>query len=168
MSSSPEAVFQEAQMAVENKDWERFFACLDRNDLLRIASNSVMLSLRPGNKGKNRFRAICTDYNFPLETIEAAWQSPKDYKTSLNTALKSIQNLAQFVAALERHNRDSIGGGSVSSKLFVGESLVDIEIEGKRAWGTRQISQDYSEDVGFIHKKRKWLIRLFVRRPQHK
>lgn len=167
MSNGPEAVFQEAQMAMKNKDWERFFACLDRNDLLRIASNSVTLSLRPGHKEKNRFKTICTDHSFPLETIEAVWQNPKDYKTSLSAALKSIQKLAQFVAALERHNRDSIGGGSVSSRLFVGESLVDVEIEGKRAWATRQINKDYTEDVGFIYKKGKWFIRLFVRRPQH-
>lgn len=168
MSNSPEAAFQEAQTAMANKDWERFFACLDRNDLLRIGSNSVTLSLRPGHKDASRLRILCAEHDFPLETIEAVLQSPKDYKTRLNAALKSVKNLAQFVAALERYNRDSIGGGSVSSRLFVGERLVDVKIDGKRAWAKRQISQDYSEDVGFVYKKKKWFIRLFVRRPQHK
>lgn len=168
MSNSPEAIFHEAQMAMENKDWDGFFACLDGNDLLRIGSNSVTLSLRPGHKDKERLRTICAKQDFPLESIEVAWQSPKDYKTRLNAALKSVQNLAQFVAALERYNRDTIGGGSVSSTLFVGESLVGVKIEGKRAWAIRRIREDHSEDVGFVYKNGKWFIRLFARRPRHK
>jgi hypothetical protein len=46
---SPEAVFAEARDAIALREWERAFACFERNDLLRIAGNSMraLLDVEP-------------------------------------------------------------------------------------------------------------------------
>ena len=58
-----------------------------------------------------------------------------------------------------------VGGGSVSSTLFVGESLEDVELHGKRAWARRRVTEEWAEDLGFVARKDGWYIRLLARRP---
>lgn len=73
-----------------------------------------------------------------------------------------MPDLAAFAAALERAMRDSVGGGSVSSRLFVGETLTDLVVEGARA--KRRLAGGAVEDIAFVKKKGDWYIRLPKRR----
>jgi hypothetical protein len=90
------------------------------------------------------------------------------YDKALVQLLKSVPNLPAVTAALERHMRSIVGGGSISSELFVGESLSDLVIEGSRAWATRADGTGWKEDIGFIQKKGTWYIRLLAKKPKHR
>jgi hypothetical protein len=72
------------------------------------------------------------------------------------------RELAHLDAALER----AIGGGSVSARLFTGEVVEDVQINGTKAWGVRRGANGFREDVGFVRKKGLWYIRLFGTRPK--
>lgn len=88
-----------------------------------------------------------------------------DYKRQLQLVLTAAPDLPALTAALEHHLRATVGGGSVSSSLLVGETLHDVEISGRNAWARRQIRPGVSEDIGFVRTKETWRIRLVARRP---
>jgi hypothetical protein len=163
----PTAVFEEAQQAMMRSDWDTFFACLDSNDLKRLIRNGLSLALVRDQDGHDALQAICEHHGFPLEEVLAAWHShqTKPYEKAVDTGLKSVSDRAGFMAALERHTRLSCGGGSVSSSLLVGERLLNLDIQGNKAWGLRQVSSDFRERIGFVARKGQWYIRLFGRRP---
>ena len=71
-----------------------------------------------------------------------------------------MQDLPGFVAALERHTRRTVGGGSVSSDIFVGETLEEVTESGNRARGVRRTERGYEDSVDFVKRKGRWLIRL--------
>ncbi|NEX21789.1 hypothetical protein G3480_15970 [Thiorhodococcus mannitoliphagus] len=78
---------------------------------------------------------------------------------AIATCLGCVTDLAAFTAKAERLKRATLGGGSVSSSLFVGESLVDVRIEGKKATGIRRITRDWSEPITFVQKRSQWFIK---------
>jgi len=88
-----------------------------------------------------------------------------EYRESLKATLKAVPDLARFTAALERVLRARSGGGSMSTRLFVGEVLEQLSISGTRAWATRRSADGHAEDVGFVRKKGGWYIRPLTRRP---
>ncbi len=201
---NPQAVFREAQEAIKQGDWETFFSCLDRNDLLKIAENSFNFLFNRSGETTPALVALCSEHSFPIETVEALrirarkiTESAKsrlniggatsgsatdienqrqnslrhralvlDYNKCLKDALKSVPNLAAYTAALERQMRAIAGGGSVSSRLFVDETLHDVVVDGKRAWATRRGKGDWAEDIGFVQKRAIWYIKLRVKRPK--
>lgn len=190
--ADPQAVFAHAQTAIARGDWETFFGCFDRTELLVIARNSVKaLTAVPSPPG-SPIRALFAQHAFPLDALEAhgreivqsagAMQSrpagPAEmrqqslrhrelvdrYSDTLEAGLKAIGDLAAFTAALERAMRSVSGGGSVSSRLFVGETLSDLVIEGGKARGKRRLRGGQTEDIAFVQKKGDWYIRLPKRR----
>jgi hypothetical protein len=52
----------------------------------------------------------------------------------------------------------------VSSRLFVGETLDDVIIEGTKARAKRQLAGGSIEDIAFVRRKGDWYIRLPKRR----
>ncbi len=88
-----------------------------------------------------------------------------EYRESLKSTLKAVPDLARFTAALERVLRAESGGGSMSTRLFVGEVLEHVSITGTKAWATRRSEDGHAEDVGFVRKKGGWYIRPLTRRP---
>ncbi|MBK1723617.1 hypothetical protein [Thiocystis violacea] len=83
---------------------------------------------------------------------------------AIATCLGCVTDLATFTAKAERLKRATLGGGSVSSSLFVGESLVDVRIEGKKARGIRRITRDWSEPIAFEQKRGQWFIKFLPNR----
>jgi hypothetical protein len=197
--TSPGETFVEARSAVERGDWETLFACLDRNDLLKIAGNSIQGLLGRQESDAVRLTALCAEHSFAEETIlelrtldqrmaESAremWSSDPAGSTAemgarsrrhreivverdklLKSGLRSTPDLPRFAAALERAMRAALGGGSVSSRLFVGEELEDLSVAGTKAWATRRTSRGLTEDIGFVQRKGQWYIRLTARRPR--
>lgn len=196
--TSPVEVFTNAREAMERGDWTAFFACLDRDSLVRIAENSFKGLINQDTVG---LQALCAEFSFPLDvidrlrgvertmarlaeeivkmTLSAALppnageimlghrQSLGEYEKILTHALKSVPDLPAFTAALERRMRAVVGGGSISSEMFVGEVLEDVIVEGKKAWGTRRMSESWTEDVGFVEKGGAWYIKILARRPKH-
>ena len=79
--------------------------------------------------------------------------------------MKAVPDLPRFTAALERAMREVLGGGSVSSRLFVNEILKGESTEGTMAWATRRTPEGHSEDVGFVRRKGAWYMRVFAKRP---
>jgi len=88
-----------------------------------------------------------------------------EYRASLKLMLKAVPELARFTAALERTLRAESGGGSMSTRLFVGEVLEQVSISGNKAWATRRSADGHAEDVGFTRKKDGWYIRPLAKRP---
>jgi hypothetical protein len=88
-----------------------------------------------------------------------------EYRASLKATLKAVPELARFTAALERALRAEAGGGSMSTRLFVGEALEEVSITGAKAWATRRSTDGHAEDVRFVRKKDGWHIRPLAKRP---
>jgi hypothetical protein len=88
-----------------------------------------------------------------------------EYQKSLASTLRAVTDLAGFTAALERTLRAESGGGSLSTRLFVGEVIEDVSITGTKAWATRRDTSGHTEDVGFVRRKGEWYIRPLAKRP---
>ena len=88
-----------------------------------------------------------------------------EYQKSLASTLRAVTDLAGFTAALERTLRAESGGGSLSTRLFVGEILEDVSITGTKAWATRRDTSGHTEDVGFVRRKSEWYIRPLAKQP---
>jgi hypothetical protein len=56
---------------MERGDWEGFFACLDRDDLIRIAENGVARFMAGGETTTTRFAGLCGEHAVPEENILA-------------------------------------------------------------------------------------------------
>jgi len=196
--TTPEEAFAEARAAMEQGDWDGFFACLDQDNVARIAENSVARFLMADGATADVFTALCNEHAVPKERIlalrtllqrisESAKVSVSqvgshdpgamlqqslrhklivdEYHKALKDMLKDVPDLPRFTAALEKSMRTESGSGSVSSKLFVDDTLVDVSIEGTKAWATRRTADGHSEDVGFVRRKGVWYIRLLAKRP---
>jgi hypothetical protein len=177
---------------MERGDWEAFFACLDRTELRVIAGNSVKLLAAAPHPADSPLRAPFAAYAFPLAALEASGReivqsaeamlrSPappaeqrqqslrhrelvERYQDVLDAGLKGVADLSGFTAALERAMRSASGGGSVSSRLFVGETLHDVVIDGTKARGKRRLAGGSTEDIAFVRRKGDWYIRIPKRR----
>lgn len=182
---SPQAVFATAQAAIARGDWEAFFACLDQTELLRIAKNGVgFLAASPPEPAT---QALCATHGFPLAAVRARGQRIVDsanamrgpstreqslrhkdlvdeYTDGIEKGLKTLPDLAAFTAGVERWMRSGGGGGSVSSRLLVDETLHELVVEGKKARGKRRLAGASVEDIAFVQKRDGWRIRLPFRR----
>jgi hypothetical protein len=185
----PHAVFARAQAAMERGDWETFFGCLDRAELLVIARNGVKFLAASAPAVRSPLRSVLVDHAFPLDALDAQGRDivqsaeaivrdrdrpPAEqahaslrhrelvqrYQDSIETGLKAVRDLATFTAALERAMRSGGGGGSVSSRLFVGETLTDVVVEGAKARGKRRLPGGTLEEIAFVRKKGDWYIRI--------
>ena len=67
--TTPEEAFAEAQAAIERGDWDSFFACLDSDDLLRIAENSLARFLMGGETIAPILTARCSEHAVPEERV---------------------------------------------------------------------------------------------------
>ncbi len=196
--TTPEEAFAEARGAMERGDWEGVFACIDRDEVLRIAENGISRFLVGGEATVGILTALCEEHGVPREMVsrlrdalERTAESAKtsvalargsdpaamvqeslrhkqvvdEYRRAQRDTLKAVPDIARFTAALERALRAASGGGSVSSRLFVGEDLAEVSIAGAQAWGTRRLPGGHSEDVGFKKRKDGWSIRILAKRP---
>jgi hypothetical protein len=171
---------------MERGDWETFFACLDRTELLVIARNSVGLLAAVTHEAASPVGALFARHAFPLDALRARGRDildsaqrmrsmappasvretslrhqrlVKSYRETLDAGLKAVSDLAAFTAGLERAVRSG-GGGSVSTRLLVGETLEEVVVDDQKARGTRRLSGGGSEPIAFVRKKGEWYIRL--------
>ena len=72
----------------------------------------------------------------------------RQHQQGLDTVVKSIPDLATFLADADAAFRQVHGGGIVSSTLFVGESLERVSVQGDRAWGTRVGTNSVGKEMG--------------------
>jgi hypothetical protein len=170
---SPEAVFEHARAAMSRGEMTEVFACLDVNDLKKIAENAVNLSIGfgpPAADGMDAMRAICRTYGFPLDDVLAARdrlgtskEATMAHRDALKRGLASVSDLPRFLGALEGYCRTRYNRGSVSTRLFQDETLLDVRVDGSRATGTRKFSETSSEPVEFVRRKGEWFVRLIAR-----
>ena len=70
---TPQAAFEHAQAAMLRGDLFEVFACLDVNDLKRVAANAVALSLGARiDDADEEVRRICDEHRFPLDDLLSA------------------------------------------------------------------------------------------------
>jgi hypothetical protein len=170
---SPEAAFEHARAAMARGDLPEVFACLDANDLRRIAENAVALSLgwQTGDVDEE-VRLICHDHEVPLDDVLAArrrlTESPgrdatMGHRDTMKRSVASVANLPRFLGLLEGYTRRVRGGGSISRRLFQEETLTDVRVEGSCARGTRVHGPSSCDDVEFVRRKGEWFIKLITR-----
>jgi len=181
--STPEEAFAAARGAMERQDWDAFFACLDPGDVRRVVQNGLN---RLGRDG--RLEAICREAGVEqglLDEVKAlasrmakAAESTLGGEIEASLTLKGLvdghrkalaavarapRDIAALAAAIERHLRATVGGGSVSSSYLAGQTLEALQVDGNLAWGTRRSADNATESVGFVQRGGEWCIRLFAR-----
>jgi hypothetical protein len=189
-ANTPEAAFAAAQQAMVTGDWDAFFDLIASADLRRLAAMGLGVVLGPhapaaravlGAHGigvadvddltglGERIAASAagiTAAGSPAE-LAARSQAHRDLVQQQRVASRRIvaqaPDLPRLVAAVERFRRATEGGGSVSSRLFVGERLVEVVVEGKRARGTRGYPNGTSDPVRFAVERGGWKISIFAR-----
>jgi hypothetical protein len=154
---------------MERGDWETFFACLDRTELLVIARNSVGLLAAVTHEAASPVGALFARHAFPLDALRARGRDildsaqrmrsmappasvretslrhqrlVKSYRETLDAGLKAVSDLAAFTAGLER------------------AVLEEVVVDDQKARGTRRLSGGGSEPIAFVRKKGEWYIRL--------
>lgn len=134
-------------------------AILALRTLLQQMAESASVSVAQGHRAEP---------GAMLEQSRSHKRIVDEYRKTLKNMLKVVPDLPRFTAALERATRAAAGGGSVSSQLFVGETLADLSVTGDKALATRRTTGGDSEDVGFVRRKGLWSIRLFAQRPRNR
>ena len=170
---TPQAAFDHAQAAMRRGDLFEVFACLDVNDLKRVAANAVALVLGARiDDADEEVRRICDEHRFPLDDLMSArrrviqmpgMEATKNQRDTMKRGLAAVSNLPAFLAALEGYSRRVNIGGSISMRLFQNETLTDVLVEGSRAWGTRTDGSESSDDVEFVQRKGQWYVKLIAR-----
>ena len=176
---TPQAAFDHAQAAIRRGDLFEVFACLDVSDLKRVPANAVALVLGTRmDDADEEVRRICDEHRFPLDDLMSArWrvmqlpgmEATTNQRDTMKRGLAAVSNLPAFLAALEGYSRRVNGGGSISMRLFQKETLIDVQVEGSRAWGTRIHGSESSDDVEFVQRKGQWYVKLIAcarRSPQ--
>ncbi len=184
--SSPSLVFEFAQRAMQAGDWETFFSCVRPSDLRSLAgmvmhlatidpaafgiaaadgvSGSSIDLLRCARDDVAESATVFQPGSPPvpdmLERSNAHRQLVLRLDAVAAAAVKEATDLPGFMAAMERHRRQTEGGGSVSSTLFVGDTISDIRIEGTRATATRRFPNGVEEPIGFEQRRGQWTIAL--------
>jgi hypothetical protein len=200
MTRSPEQVFADAQNAKLRGDLPAFFRCFDRKDQLRLGANVLQGLLSEEPRIAAAFEVLRDKHAIPPQAVEGLHSlvhqlgtsaqrirglSPeatdaassehavlvRRYQHGIDALVKSIPDLATFLAEAEATFRRLHGGGIVSSTLFVGETLEQVSAQGNRAWATRVCTSSagkrWTEDVGFVRERSgEWRIRLLARRPR--
>ena len=169
---TPQAAFDHAQAAMLRGDLFEVFACLDGNDLKRVAANAVALVLGARIHADEEVRRICDEHRFPLDDLMSArrrvmqmpgMEATTNQRDTMRRGLAAVSNLPAFLAALEGYSRRVSRSGSISMHLFQNETLTDVQVEGTRAWGTRTHGAESSDDVEFVQRKGQWYIKLIAR-----
>lgn len=181
--TTPEEAFAAAQAAISRQDWDAFFACIDPGDLRRVVKNGLA---RLGRD--RRIEELCREAGVEQALIDPVKQLASRmgraaqaalggggdaslalkglvdaHKKALDALVKAVQAIDTLAAALERHLRATAGGGSVSSSLFLGDTLEAVRVDGNTAWGTRRSATGATESVGFVRRAGEWQVRLFAR-----
>lgn len=81
-------------------------------------------------------------------------------KRETERALRELPELRRLAAALEREMRQVLGGGSVSSRLFVDETLHDVVVAGNRATGLRRTARGHEMGIEFEKVDGRWFIQV--------
>jgi hypothetical protein len=170
---TPEAAYEHAREAMRRQDLPEVFACLDVNDLRRIAENAINLSLGARiDDADPEVRGICRDHGFPLDDLLDArrqvmaspgLEATRRMRDTMKRGLGGVTRLAVFLGALERYTRRVAGGGSVSLRLFQDETLAALRVDGSRAVARRVFAAGSSDEVEFVRRKHEWFIKLFSR-----
>ncbi len=190
-AATPHEVFHTAQLAMVRGDWEAFFPCLAKKALERIAAMVMPMVgddragrfadlchrqgvphhlldavLRAGDDVRvSAERYVPADPMPPAEM--SAWSSRhrdlvKAHDAACAACIKAIPDLAGFVAAVERLRRDTSGGGSISSTMFVDETLTDVVVSGNKGTGVRVFARGSSDPVAFVRERGEWRIQIFA------
>ena len=168
------AVFERAQQMVAAGDWEGVFQLLDDSTVQAVGSNSLhwLVSQSPED---------WTDYpQLPLaelramsERMQASAQAvlaaPGDLALSLAhrdlvkqqsaLAKKAVTGQSKALGQIESLRRRRGQGGSISSSLFLGESLKDIRVTGSQAVATRVYANGVQEPLQFKRRRDGWKIK---------
>lgn len=187
--STPEACFSSAQRAMAAGEWEGFFACVDTTSLQGLAAMVLALVGDPQHEAfaaSCRDLGVAgealADVRRSLDAVSASaaastWDPSAPTPEMLEQSnrhrelvkadaatraavVKQIPDLPVFVAASERYRRAVSEGGSVSSALFVGETLTDVVITGSKATGTRTMVRGHTERVRFVRRRGEWYVAL--------
>jgi hypothetical protein len=187
--STPEACFLSAQQAMLAGDWEGFFACVDTASLQRLAVMVIALVTDPQHEtfvASCRDLGVSSealaDVRRSVDAVSASaaassWDpsapTPEMFEQSNRhhelvkadaatrlAAVKQVPDLAAFMAASERYRRAVSGGGSVSSTLFVDETLTDVAIDGSKATGVRTMVRGHTERVRFVRRRGQWHVSI--------
>src|ERR1700722_17855241 len=120
---TPQAAFEHAQAATLRGDLLEVFACLDVNDLKRVAANAVALSLGARiDDADEEVRGICREHSFPLDDLLSArrrviqmpgMEATMNQRDTMKRGVAKVSNLPAFLAAIEGYSRRVNGGGSV-------------------------------------------------------
>jgi hypothetical protein len=87
-----------------------------------------------------------------------------DYRDTLKTIVKAAPNIHAFVADLEIALRKETESGSVSTRLFVDETLEAVSISGSTAKGIRRMGGGATEAVSFVRRRGgEWFIKPFTK-----
>jgi hypothetical protein len=170
---TPQAAFEHTQAAMLRGNLFEVFACLDVNDLKRVAANAVALSLGTRiDDADEEVRRICDEHRFPLDDLLSARRrvmrmpgrdATTNQRDTMKRGLAAVSNLPAFLAALEGYSRRVSGSGSISVRLFQNETLTDVRVQGSRARGTRVHGSGSSDDVEFVQRKGQWYVKLIAR-----
>lgn len=114
---------------------------------------------------ESRVNAVMPDPTVMMQHSLRHQRTVAEYRKALKDMIRAVRNLSRFTAVLERALRATSGGGSVSSRLFVGEVLDGVSIAGSKAWGARRTPEGASEGIGFVERKGVWYIHLFAKPP---
>lgn len=169
------AVFQAAQGAVAAGDWETLFGLLDESALQAIGGNSLLWLASQDQALWAEFPSLAVeelrDHTFRiLESAKRVRAAPMDMGLSLahrdlvkkqNAWLKrAVKGQAPALGRIESLRRRLGVGGSVSSQLFLNESLQDVVVQGHKAVATRVYASGSSEKLQFVRRGEEWKIHL--------
>ena len=87
-----------------------------------------------------------------------------DYRDTLKKIVKASPKIHAFVADLEIALRQETESGSVSTRLFVDETLEAVSVSGSSAKGIRRLRGGATEDVSFVRRRGgEWFIKPFTK-----
>ena len=187
-ADSPEKTFAEAAAAMRDLDFEAFFSCIDPDSLGLLLQNSLALSLQGGQDSAEAYLGEVMDEHPWIaewlshhqavadnavilmksgadpEAQKAASERHRDLvldgQRATTEAIAAVGNLPGLVAFFERRSRALLGGGSVSTSLFVGERLGDVVVKRDRATAVRHTEGGFEDEVSFRRRAGLWYILL--------
>lgn len=101
---SPESVFATAKDAMERGDWETFFSCLDRTDLMRLAAMGIPV----GEEADSSDFRQCVEHGIPIEELNAVKKLSDDIRISayaMMTDQESSSSGQQDILQRSMHHR---------------------------------------------------------------
>lgn len=189
-TGSPADTFAAAQRAMVAGDWETFFRTVATKDLRRLAAMGLGVAIGPHADAAAEQLAvhgIDADTLAPLRDIAAQLTASaaavggevtpeeqharslahRDLVKALETTTRDIAahapDLPGLVAAIERFRRATESGGSVSSRLFLDETLTDVVVSGIKATAMRRYPNGTADPVRFVVERGEWRVSIFGR-----